>query len=141
MRSLATIQRDRHLRNASDMRKQGMHEIRPYLMPPTVDTLELVKLRRVYRDLQKTLASKAKKREVLEINEVEKVFVGYRMMRVSASTPHKDHGTVQVHVYDGAERSPRHEAALLKMHEEGIQVLKWNGFTSRGSSRIRRSGS
>jgi len=113
----------RRLYAAGNVRDADWYQIPPYLTAPEYDEVEIVSLRRVWREVQRTLPKMEHKRDLLDVLKVERAFVGYRPMRVLQFIRRAD-GALLLHVYDGVERSPRHEAALLKMEEEGIRALR-----------------
>lgn len=113
---------DQYLLRGRDVRELGLHQVKTYHLPPTLDSLDAVKIRRVWKDNQRGFNKKEKK-EFLEVRVIEKAYVTYKNVRVLQYV-HNEHGAILLHVYDGAQRTPKHEAALLKMQQEGIQVLQ-----------------
>jgi hypothetical protein len=63
------------------------------------------------------------KKELLEIIEIEKVWVEYRILRILQFI-RPDDNTLQVEVFDGNERSQLHESVLLRMEEEQYRPLR-----------------
>jgi DNA-binding MarR family transcriptional regulator len=113
----------RRLYTSRNIRDADWHEVPSYLAAPEHNEIEIISLKRVWREVQRSLPKTERKRELLDVLEVERAFVGYRYMRVLQFIRRAD-GATLVHVYDGVESSPRHEAALLKMEEEGIRALR-----------------
>ena len=66
------------------------------------------------------------RKELLDVLAVDNAYIGYRQMRVLQYVRPAD-GVVLVQVYDGVDRSQRHEAALLKMEDEGIDTGFFRG--------------
>lgn len=113
----------RVLRTVKSIRDAGLHQIPNYLQTPSYDEIEFVPVKRIWRGVRQSLAEVERKKELLDVLSVEKVYTGYRTMRVLQFIRPSD-GAVQVQVYDGSVRSARHEAALLKMEYEGLQALR-----------------
>lgn len=113
----------RRLFTPKSVRQPGWHQIPPYLGTPTYDELEIIALRRVWRERERTLPKSQRNKELLDLLTVEKAFLGYRPMRILQFI-RPDDGSVVLHVYDGIERSPRHEAVLLKMQNEDLNALR-----------------
>jgi DNA-binding MarR family transcriptional regulator len=113
----------RRLYTTENIRDADLHQVPPYLTAPAYDEIEVIALRRVWREVQRTLPKGEHNKELLDVLGIEKAFLGYRPMRVLQFIRRAD-GVVLPHVYDGVERSPQHEAALLKMEAEGIRALR-----------------
>jgi phosphatidylserine/phosphatidylglycerophosphate/cardiolipin synthase-like enzyme len=87
------------------------------------DQIEIVRLNRVWLETRRSLPKSDQSKELLDVLEIENWFLGYRTMRVLQYI-NRNNGNLIVHVYDGVERSSRHEIALLKMEEEGLHSLR-----------------
>jgi len=113
----------RRLFTPKSVQEPDWHQVPPYLGAPTYEEVEIVPLRRVWREVQRQLPEGQRNKELLDVLAVENAFLGYRPMRILQFI-RPDDGAVIVHSYDGVERSPRHEAALLKMQNEGLHALR-----------------
>ena len=113
----------RTLRTDKSVRGEELHPITNYLQAPSHDEIEIVLLKRLWHGVRQLLPEAERKKELLDVLSVEKAYTGYRSMRVLQFVRPID-GAVLVQVYDGGVRSPRHEAALLKMEHEGLQTLR-----------------
>lgn len=113
----------RRLFTPKNAKNADLYQFPTALAVPEYDEIEIINLKRVWREVRRSLATAYQSKELLEIITREKWFLGYRIMRVLQFV-NRDDGAIIVHVYDGVDRSPRHEVALLKMEDEGIRALR-----------------
>ncbi|MBN1450024.1 MAG: helix-turn-helix transcriptional regulator [Anaerolineales bacterium] len=114
---------DRHLFTGKNATESDWFQVQTYMEVPHYDQVEIVSLRRVWKEVKRSLSQVQQNKELLDVLEVENWHIGYRPMRVLQYV-NRSSGDVIVHVYDGVERSSRHEVALLKMEQEGIRALR-----------------
>jgi formylglycine-generating enzyme required for sulfatase activity len=113
----------RRLRTTKSVREAELHQIPAYITSPSMADLDLIALKRLWRDWRYTATLDMRKSELLDLIDLENAFVGYLSMRVLQFIRESD-GAVLVQVYDGVDRSPRHEAGLLRMEAEGMHALR-----------------
>jgi hypothetical protein len=99
------------------------HPIPVYLGKPSLDTLDLMALRRLWLETRRAQTKEAQAKDLIEITGIDKSFLGYRPMRILQFVRPEDRELL-VHVYDGAERSLRHEIALMHMEKNRIHALR-----------------
>ena len=113
----------RSLRTVKSVSSADLFQIQSYQPEPECDQLDVVGLRRVWKETRRSRSPEEGKKELLDVLAVDNAYIGYRQMRVLQYVRPAD-GVVLVQVYDGVDRSQRHEAELLKMEDEGIRTLR-----------------
>lgn len=113
----------RSLLTPKQLRASELHQVPTYLSRPTLGTLDIIAIRRLWNGTQRLLPKNTRSREIFDLLSLEKAFVGYRVLRVLQFIRPKD-GRLQVQVYDGSDRSTSHESSLLRMESEKIRALR-----------------
>lgn len=113
----------RRLPTAEAVKEEELHQVAARIPKPSLADLDLTKLRRFWRQNSPWTPAGTEKTDLVGIVSVENAFIGYRSMYVLQYASEAD-GSPLVHVYDGVERSTRHEVALMQMVTEGQRCLR-----------------
>lgn len=121
----------RPLRQPKDVR-DIYHIIPTFISKPSIVDLQkdFFLLKRIYVERERPESTllhdrymRLPKRELIDVTDVDKTWVAYRIMRVLQFI-RPDDGDLQVEVYDGVERTNIHEAVLLRMEEDKFRPLR-----------------
>lgn len=115
--------RHQRLWNKEFVRENDMFQIKACIDAPRLYELDMISLRRIWRESLPFLPDEERNKELVEILDVDKVFVGYRPMRVLQFI-HKSTNDLQLQVYDGSNPSESHAIGLLRMERNGVRVLR-----------------
>jgi len=103
--------------------EQDYYQFPFYIGTPDITSLNLIALKSQWREYSGSLPRFMQDLKLLGVLEVEKVFSGYRIMRILQFI-HKENHNVLVHVYDGHDRVYELEKILLQMEKEGLHALR-----------------
>jgi len=112
----------RRLPTADAVKDEELHQITAQISMPSLADIDLTRLRRFWRQNSQWAQPAGEKTDLIGIVSVENAFIGYRSMYVLQYASETE-GSPLVHVYDGVERSARHEVALMKMAAAGQRCL------------------
>ena len=106
-----------------DIKAWEIHQIPTYVPIPKIEQIDFLSLKRLVAETQRDLAPLAKKRELVDLLTIEKLWTAYRRMRILQYVREGD-GVVLVQVFDRGDRSAEHEAALINMENKQMRPLR-----------------
>ena len=111
------------LAQPSMIKEWGIHEIPSFVPTPKLEQIDFISLKRLVADGQRDLADRDEKRELVDLLGIDKLWTAYKRLRVLQYIRELD-GAIMVQVFDKADRSIEHEAALINMEHQKLRPLR-----------------
>jgi len=111
------------LSQSSDIKNLDIHQIPTFIPAPRLEQIDFLSLKRLVADTQRDLPTKTERRELVDVLGIEKQWTAYKRMRILQYLRESD-GAVLVQVFDKADRSIEHEAALINMENQKFRPLR-----------------
>jgi len=111
------------LSQPGDIRNLDIHQIPTFIPTPKLEQIDFISLKRLIAETQRDLPPKTERRDLVDVLGIEKQWTAYKRMRILQYLRESD-GAVLVQVFDRADRSIEHEAALINMESKKLRPLR-----------------
>ena len=113
----------RHLFTPKEMKKADLHLFPPKCGEPAFDDIDIITLRRVWKEVRRNLSEAYQTKDILDIIDLVNWYPGYRTIRVLHFI-NLENQDINIQVYDGVQRSTGHAISILEMEGQGNKVLR-----------------
>jgi DNA-binding MarR family transcriptional regulator len=111
----------RPLMQRQSARDSGRHMLPAVVSRPTIDSLDVASLKRLWDDSKQSLPKDMRTSELLDVQAIDKMFVSYRPARVLQYV-NQESREVLVQVYDNRDRMQRHEAVIMRLENSNDEL-------------------